>query len=81
MTLAEAEQIFTPQFLKQLTAININGNLGDFITAREGLAIVKYFRQHNKQLIIDISTNAGIKSDIWAELAHLNLIVRFCLDG
>jgi len=81
MTLDEAERIFTPQFLKQLKSININGNLGDFITAREGLAIVKYFRQHNKQLIIDISTNAGVRSDIWAELAHLGVIVKFCLDG
>jgi len=81
MTLAEAERIFIPQFVKQLNKIHINGNLGDFITARDGLAIVQYFRQHNKQLVIDISTNAGVRSDMWAELAHLNVIVRFCLDG
>jgi len=81
MTLAEAARIFTPQFVKQLNKIHINGNLGDFITARDGLAIVHYFREHNKQLVIDISTNAGIRSDIWAELARLNAIVIFCIDG
>jgi MoaA/NifB/PqqE/SkfB family radical SAM enzyme len=81
MTLPEAEQIFTPQFLQQINRMHINGNLGDFVTARDGLAIVRYFRQHNKDLIIDISTNAGIRSDMWVELAQLNVIVRFCLDG
>jgi len=81
MTLAEAERIFTPKFLQQINRMHINGNLGDFITARDGLAIVRYFRQHNKDLIIDISTNAGVRSDIWPELAHLGAIVRFCLDG
>jgi MoaA/NifB/PqqE/SkfB family radical SAM enzyme len=81
MTLAEAERIFTPQFIKQLNKIHINGNLGDFVTARHGLDIVRYFRQHNKHLVIDISTNAGVKSDIWVELAQLNIIVIFCIDG
>jgi sulfatase maturation enzyme AslB (radical SAM superfamily) len=61
--------------------MHINGNLGDFVTARDGVAIVQYFRQHNAKLAIDISTNAGIQSDIWVELAHLNVTVRFCLDG
>lgn len=33
MTLAEAERIFIPEFLKQINKMYINGNLGDFITA------------------------------------------------
>jgi sulfatase maturation enzyme AslB (radical SAM superfamily) len=81
MSLAEAEQIFTPQFLQQIRRMHINGNLGDFVTARDGLAIVRYFKQHNKTLEIDISTNAGIRSDIWPELAHLGVKMIFCLDG
>lgn len=81
MTLAEAERIFIPEFLKQINKMYINGNLGDFITARHGMDIVRYFRQHNKDLVINISTNAGIKSNIWAELAQLNVTISFCLDG
>lgn len=81
MTLSEAEQIFTPQFLKQINRMHINGNLGDFVTCRDGLNIVRYFRQHNQQLVIDISTNAGVKSSIWSELALLKVAVIFCIDG
>ena len=81
MRLSEAEQIFTPQFLQQLNNVNINGNLGDFVTARDGLAIVRYFLQHNPQLKIDISTNAGVRSTIWPELARLGVRVSFCIDG
>jgi len=81
MTLTEAEQIFTPAFLQQINRIHINGNLGDFVTARDGLDIVRYFKQHNKNLLIDISTNAGVRSNIWAELAELGVVVIFCIDG
>jgi MoaA/NifB/PqqE/SkfB family radical SAM enzyme len=81
MRFSEAEQIFTPQFLQQLSNININGNLGDFVTARDGLGIVRYFLEHNPQLKIDISTNAGVRSAIWSELAGLGVRVSFCIDG
>ena len=81
MTLAEAKQIFTPQFLEQINRMHINGNLGDFVTCRDGLEIVRYFKQHNANLVIDISTNAGVRSNIWAELAQLKAIVIFCIDG
>jgi MoaA/NifB/PqqE/SkfB family radical SAM enzyme len=81
MLLAEAQQIFSPAFLQQLDSILINGNLGDFVTARDGLNIVRYFREQNTKLKITISTNAGTRPDIWAELAKLNVEIHFCIDG
>jgi MoaA/NifB/PqqE/SkfB family radical SAM enzyme len=81
MTLTEAQCIFSPEFLQQLEAIDINGNLGDFVTARDGVDIVRYFRTQNSKLKITISTNAGARSDIWKELANLNVEVIFCIDG
>lgn len=64
-----------------MEVIQINGNLGDFVTARDGLAIVKYFKETNPALTVIISTNAGIKSNVWVELATLKVKVQFCIDG
>lgn len=81
MSLQDAQAIFTTAFLTQLNAIHINGNLGDFVTARDGLAIVEYFLSQNPQLNISISTNAGIRSSVWTRLAELGVVVYFCIDG
>lgn len=81
MRLEEAKIIFDSKFLNQLRAITINGNLGDFVTARDGVKIVKYFLQQNPNLNITISTNAGVSSSIWQELGPLNVKVLFCIDG
>jgi MoaA/NifB/PqqE/SkfB family radical SAM enzyme len=81
MTLEEAQHIFTSKFLQQLEAIDINGNLGDFVTARDGVDIVRYFREQNKKLKILISTNGGARPTIWKELAKLDVQVVFCIDG
>ena len=81
MTLSEAQQIFTTDFLKQLTHILINGNLGDFVTARDGLEIVRYFNQVNPKIGIYISTNASARPNIWPELGKLGIVVGFDIDG
>jgi sulfatase maturation enzyme AslB (radical SAM superfamily) len=81
MSLNDAQRIFHPSFLQQLDIININGNLGDFVTARDGLSIVQYFRKQNSKLKIIISTNAGAQPNIWPELAKLKVVVLFCIDG
>jgi hypothetical protein len=56
-TLSHAHKIFDTEFLKQLTRIRINGNYGDIVMNPEAVEIVHYFREHNKTLAIDISTN------------------------
>jgi hypothetical protein len=50
MSLDQSQKIFTIPFLNQLEQILINGNYGDFITARDGLAIVEYFLTANPNL-------------------------------
>jgi len=82
MTLTEAKNIFSEPFLKQLWGILINGNFGDFVTARDGLEIVKYFTDINPNLRIEISTNASAKPHIWSELGQIkNVTVGFDIDG
>ena len=81
MSLERAKTIFTPKFLKQIDNILINGNYGDFITARDGLAIVEYFKETNPKLRIEISTNASGRPNWWTRLGELGVIVDFRIDG
>ena len=82
MTLAEAKKIFTPSFLNQLDEILINGNFGDIVMCPEAIDIIQYFRKHNKQAPIHISTNAGARNTrFWQELASFNCTTYFCIDG
>jgi sulfatase maturation enzyme AslB (radical SAM superfamily) len=82
MTLDEAKKIFSESFLKQLWEIIINGNLGDFVTAKDALPIIQYFRESNPNLKIHVSTNAGAKTaSFWKKLAELDVNVFFCIDG
>jgi MoaA/NifB/PqqE/SkfB family radical SAM enzyme len=83
LSLSEIKQMFTVSFVKQLKGINFGGNFGDFITARDGLEIVKYFTATNPELYISIHTNGSARSTSWwKELGSIpNVIVGFDLDG
>jgi sulfatase maturation enzyme AslB (radical SAM superfamily) len=81
-TLDSAHRIFSPTFLKQLKSIRINGNYGDIVMNPEAVEIVRYFKQHNQHLAINISTNGSARTaDFWRSLAELDTQVLFCLDG
>ena len=81
-TLDHAKKVFTLDFLKQLTSININGNFGDIVMNPEGPDIVDYFFKQNSNLAIEISTNGGARNqDFWIRLAQSRSKVLFCIDG
>jgi sulfatase maturation enzyme AslB (radical SAM superfamily) len=82
LTLNETQKIFSDNFIKQLTVVNINGNFGDAVMNTETVAIVKHFRTVNPSVEILISTNAGARnSKFWKDLARLNTKISFCIDG
>lgn len=82
MSLSEAKHIFTPEFLSQLEVILINGNFGDIVMNPNSADIVEYFRLHNKQLMIRISTNGAARDPaFWQRLAKAGATVMFALDG
>lgn len=82
LTLEQVKTIFPSDFVRQLDQILINGNFGDFVTARDGLEIVKYFNSSNPRLQIKISTNASAKPKIWSQLGAIpNVEVWFDIDG
>lgn len=81
-TLDNARHIFTPSFLKQLSGITINGNYGDAVMNPETPDIVKYFRSHNENLNIEISTNGSARdSEFWVQLAQSCSQILFAIDG
>jgi MoaA/NifB/PqqE/SkfB family radical SAM enzyme len=82
LSLEQAQKIFQPEFLNQLTSIRINGNFGDIVMNPEGPGIVEYFFSVNPDLHISISTNGGARnSKFWTQLAQTPATVIFCLDG
>ena len=82
MTLAEAQKIFPVDFVKQLEVVVINGNFGDAVMNPDTVSIVRYFKEHNPTLHINISTNGGARDrGFWKELAVLDIEVTFCIDG
>jgi len=81
-TLAMAQQVFDPKFIQQLESLYINGNFGDVVMNPEAVEIVRYFRTHNDDLTIDISTNGAARNqEFWQALAQTRARVFFCLDG
>ena len=82
MTLLEAQKIFPPEFLQQITSIQINGNFGDIVMNAEGADIVDYFRTTNPGINVEISTNGGARlREFWQQLARAGAQVYFCIDG
>ena len=83
LSLELIEKSFSPDFIKQLGMILVNGNFGDFTANLESIDILKYFKQHNPSLFIQVSTNGSARSaEFWQELGNINNTkVEFCLDG
>jgi MoaA/NifB/PqqE/SkfB family radical SAM enzyme len=82
LSLSQAQHIFSAEFIAQLELILINGNFGDMVMNPNSADIVEYFRSHNKNLLIKISTNGGARdAKFWRRLAHAGITVLFALDG
>jgi len=83
LSLALIQKSFSPQFIKQLGMILVNGNFGDFTANLESIDILKYFKKHNPSLFVQISTNGSARNaEFWTELGKFkNTRTEFCLDG
>lgn len=82
LTIGEVKQIFSVDFVKQLTGLLINGNFGDMIMNPDSADIVEYFMHINPNLETYISTNGGARNkEFWTRLGRLGVEVWFCIDG
>jgi len=82
ITLEKFMKWFTIDFIKQLKKLYICGNLGDPIIAKDTLEIFSYLRKNNPDILLSMNTNGSARSvDWWKSLAHLDVKVRFGIDG
>jgi molybdenum cofactor biosynthesis enzyme MoaA len=70
------------EIIKNLKNLILCGNFGDTMGNPDVVKIVKYFKENNPNLPIDINTNGGIGTvEDYAELAELGVHMIFGLDG
>lgn len=82
LSLMDIKKIFSPAMLSGLNEILINGNFGDFVMNPESLDIISYWREHNTQMRVFVSTNGSARNkDFWRRLGELDIDVLFCIDG
>lgn len=66
------ENNIKPEQIKGLDKIFFCGNVGDPASAPALLDIIEYFKKHNKDLVIGVNTNGGLKTaQWWSKLGHL----------
>jgi MoaA/NifB/PqqE/SkfB family radical SAM enzyme len=85
LSLANIENIFPKEFIKQLTSINMCGNFGEPVLAKDFIDIIQYFRFANRNIVLNIHSNAGARDEyFWKDLAYLlqdKGTVYFGIDG
>lgn len=82
ISLEQFKEWFPVDFIKQLARVYMCGNLGDPIIAKDALAIFEYIRSVNPDTTLSMNTNGSARTTKWwVELAKLNVVVRFGIDG
>ena len=82
ITIKQFKKWFTIDTILNLDRIYMCGNTGDPIIAKDILEIFQYIRQSNRKIRIGMNTNGSARSkEWWAELAKLEIEVRFGIDG
>lgn len=85
LSLQDCKDIFTPDFIKQLSRMYMCGNYGDPVAAKDTLEVFDYFRQNNNSMNLAMHTNGSAKKpDWWKNLAHVlgnKGYVVFSIDG
>jgi len=82
ISLEKFQEWFFIDFIKQLNHLNMCGNLGDPIVAKDTLEIFKYLRSHNTTMTLVMHTNGSARTPEWfKELATLQVQIVFGIDG
>ena len=82
ITLDTFKSWFKPEFIAQLNHLNMCGNLGDPLLAKDTVEIFRYCREHNEHMTLQMHTNgSGRKKEWWESLAETRVKVVFGIDG
>ena len=81
-SIEEVKRVIDIDIIKNLGSVVFCGNFGDAMGNPDVVEIVKYFKEHNQKIKININTNGGIgDADKYEELAKLGVGMIFGLDG
>jgi hypothetical protein len=81
-TIEETKRTIDVDIIKNLYGVLFCGNFGDAMGNPDVLEISRYFRNNNLNMSIHVKTNGGIgEAETYAEMAKLNTIFTFGLDG
>jgi MoaA/NifB/PqqE/SkfB family radical SAM enzyme len=86
LTLDKVKELFTIKFIQNLDKMFMCGNLGDPAAAQDTLAIFKYFKEINPNIVLGMNTNGGIRTIHWWHdladiLTGIQDYVVFSIDG
>lgn len=82
LLLSDIKTIFPVTFIKQLSSMLYNGNLGDMLMNPEIVEITAWLLGINPQLKIQAMTNGGAGSSVmWRDLGKLGIQCNFAIDG
>lgn len=87
LSLNDFKQIFEPQLISRMAAINFCGNYGDPGMCKDLVEILDYIASCNSDIDVTIHTNGGMRStDFWKQVAEITprlprLRVIFSIDG
>ena len=82
ITLEDFKNWFDIEFISQLHSLNMCGNLGDPVVAKDTLEIYQYLRENNPSMSLSMHTNGSAKTvEWWKALAKLKVSVTFGIDG
>ncbi len=82
VSLADFQQWFPADFLRQINTLYMCGNFGDPIIARDCQAMFAHARAASASLNLSMNTNGSARSpEFWQEMANLGVSIHFALDG
>jgi MoaA/NifB/PqqE/SkfB family radical SAM enzyme len=82
ISLEQFKEWIPVSFIQQLDRLYMCGNLGDPIIAKDTVLIFEYLRDLNPNINLQMHTNgSGRDKTFWQDLARLNVVVVFGLDG
>ena len=82
LSLERFQQVLSPEFLRQIEEILINGNYGDFVMNPDSIPIIEYILASNPDIRVQVSTNGSARDrKFWTALGEMNIEIWFCLDG
>ena len=82
LSLPDIRRILPEDFVSRLAFLNMCGNYGDALTARDTLEVFSYLKAANTEIDLGLMTNGGGRPpDWWRRLAGVVSRCKFGIDG